>query len=530
MSALFYLLMTRLKNTMKSLVQKPARLIYVLFMAAMLGLTVFAGNTADEEARQLRDIRELTAGATALYTLMFLILAKNGFATGGTIFTMPDVNLVFPAPLRQRSVLFYGLLRQIGASLLLSFFILFQYSWIHDLYGASYGFLLILVLGYALAVFFGQFVAMVIYALTSADEKKQRIAKTIYIVYIALLLLWLAVNILPDMANVLPRAVDAISSPVIGFTPVGGWLGRFAYGVAAGEPLQILLGLGLCALLGVILIAIIEKSHADYYEDVIKTAEVSQSAINASRQGMVADTSPKNVKVGKTGFGRGSGAEMFYYKHQLENRRSRVLILDATSLIFAAVVIIFSFFMKAMEGSIIAVFIMSTYMQLFSVSLGRFSRELTKPYIYLLPEPPFAKMLHALRESLPSAVVESILVYVPIYFILGLSVPELICCILARISFALLYQVSNVAVMRIWKGSSSKMVIMLLYILTMVILAAPGIVLAVVGSAVGAALLPFLAGSAALPLLIMTVVNIPVGLLGLFLCRNMLQYAELNYQ
>ena len=31
---------------------------------------------------------------------------------------------------------------------------------------------------------------------------------------------------------------------------------------------------------------------------------------------------------------------------------------------------------------------MSTYMQLFSVALGRFNRELIKPYIYLIPSRP----------------------------------------------------------------------------------------------------------------------------------------------
>ncbi len=531
MSALSYLLFTRLKNTLKNLIRRPSRLIYVLFIAAMLLLTIVSGHMDDADpSRQIRDIRELIAGATALYTLMFLLLVKNGFAGGGSIFTMPDVNLVFPAPLRQRNVLLYGLLRQIGASLLLSFFILFQYAWMHDAYDVNYGFLLVLVLGYALSVFFGQFVAMVIYSLTSADEGKRRAAKGVYIAYIALILLYVALSVLRDMQNAVPRLVEAATSAVIRFTPVAGWLGMFLRGVAVGSAADILLGLGLCALFAAVLIWIVERSNADFYEDVIKTAEVSQSAINASRQGIVADAAPTHVKLGKTGFGRGAGAEMFYYKHLLENRRSRIFLLDTVSLIFAAVVIVSSIFMRNLAGSVFAVFAMATYMQFFSVSLGRFSRELTKPYIYLLPEPPFSKMLHALHEALPTAVLEAVVTFVPVGFILGMSVPELIFCILARISFTMIFILGNIVVMRIWKGSTAKTVIMLLLLAVILLLSVPGIAAAIASGVVCAAVFPVLAGSAALPFAAMAVVNVLVSLLGFFLCRNMLQYAELNYQ
>ena len=524
MNALAYLLFTRLKNTLKSLIRQPARLIYVIIVVVLIGFTIFAGHMDEVETRQFRDINELVAGATALYTLMFLMLVSHGFANGGSIFTMPDVNMIFPAPFQQRKVLFYGLIKQIGSSLLISFFILFQYTWMHTSYGVDYGFLLILVLGYALAVFFGQFVAMVIYSLTSADDRKKRIAKIVYCAYIALIVLYAASHVLKDTANVIPQLVAAGTSTVIRLTPIGGWLGMFTSGIAAMSLSDIVIGLGLCAAFAAILVFIIEKANSDFYEDVIKTAEVSQSAINASKQGVVAESAPAHVKLGKTGFGRGAGAEMFYYKHKLENRRSRVLILDTVSLIWVACVIVFALFMR--DSGVMPVFIMATYLQIFSVALGRFNKELLKPYIYLLPEPPLSKMLHALRESLPSAVLEAILIFVPVYFIVGMNVPEMILCILARISFTMLFIAGNVIVSRIWSGSSSKAIVMMLYIFVMLLLAAPGVVLAIVASAAG--LVIFSGISTAF--FIMTICNVLISLLGFFLCRNMLQYADLNYQ
>ena len=48
MKALWYLTATKLKNQLKSLIRKPARLIYVVFMLAMLGLVLWSGEQLGE--------------------------------------------------------------------------------------------------------------------------------------------------------------------------------------------------------------------------------------------------------------------------------------------------------------------------------------------------------------------------------------------------------------------------------------------------------------------------------------------------
>ena len=99
-------------------------------------------------------------------------------------------------------------------------------------------------------------------------------------------------------------------------------------------------------------------------------------------------------------------------------------------------------------------------------------------------------------------------------------------CILARISFTLLLIAGNVILSRIWSGSASKAVIMLLYMVLMLLLAAPGVILAIVTAAAGLTVFSGIATG----FLVITICNLLIALLSLFLCRNMLQYAELNYQ
>ena len=90
----------------------------------------------------------------------------------------------------------------------------------------------------------------------------------------------------------------------------------------------------------------------------------------------------------------------------MENRRSGVFLFSNMSLIFMAVIIGCSFFMR--DAGLVGIFAFATYMQLFSVALGRFNRELIKPYIYLIPEPPLKKLLYAIKESLLSDTWEAI--------------------------------------------------------------------------------------------------------------------------
>ena len=129
-SALVYLLMTRLKAQLKELVRKPARIVYLVLVVALFAVALLGGGGDGGAAR---DARELPALAGAFYGLMFVILVGAGFKNGASMFTLADVNLIFPAPIRARAALYYGLFRQFGASLLLGLFLLFQYGWLHSL-------------------------------------------------------------------------------------------------------------------------------------------------------------------------------------------------------------------------------------------------------------------------------------------------------------------------------------------------------------------------------------------------------------
>ncbi|MGI5936589.1 MAG: putative ABC exporter domain-containing protein [Oscillospiraceae bacterium] len=521
---LTFLLLTKLKNRLKSLLKSPGKLVYFIIFLALLGVTLFSGRAAEEDPdRVIRDIRELTAGITVLYAVIFLLVANSGFSQGGSMFLLPDVNLVFTAPISPRKVLFYGLFQQMGTSLLAGLFILYQYAWLHNLYDVSYGVLLIILLGYGVSIFLGQVTAMVIYSYTSSDDGVRSRVKAAYYAVAVAFAAYVLIHALGDMSSILPRMVEALNSLVARLFPVAGWLGWAVSGIITGDLSGTWTGLGISALYLALAVLLIINTKLDYYEDVIKSAELSHSAITAQKEGTLAEAVPKNVKVGKTGIGKGFGADAIYYKHRVENRRSRIFIVSTASLIWACGVILFALLLRN-EG-IAPVFAFSSYMQIFSVALGRLTRELTKPYIYLIPEPPFKKLLHAMREMLPSSLLEALIIFIPVAFILKLSLLDTVLCIVARLSFALLFTSGNILMERIWSGASKTLAIFLFFVV-MMLLAAPGVALAVVLSATGHV---FVSGNVTI-LTSLAVCNIPIGLLVIYLCRNMLQYVELNYR
>ena len=175
-SPLVYLTVTKLKNQLIAVVKSPAKLVYAVILVALFALTAFSGSSYDVE--ELRSPVELIAILTLFYTMMFLmVFAAGSSSSNSPMFTLSDVTLLFPAPLSSNKILVYGLVRQLGLSLVLGFFILFQYSWMHGVYGVEVPGLLLVILGYGLTLFFAQLSSMAVYVRTSGNEAAAKAAR-----------------------------------------------------------------------------------------------------------------------------------------------------------------------------------------------------------------------------------------------------------------------------------------------------------------------------------------------------------------
>lgn len=523
MRALAYLFLTTIKNSIKELKKNPGKLVLVIVFAVLLGVALVSGTAGPPSPETgYREMGELYAIVFALYIVSFYLGCMKGLSSGASFYSMADVSHLFLAPISPRRILIYGLVKQMGTTIWIGFFLLFQYGWLSNTYGLSFGGLIAILLGFSVVVFCAQVTAMAIYSYSSGSEGRRKGIKTGLILSAAAVAAGIVLPLLQNRSgNLLADALRYVNAGWVGWTPVFGWMKLSVQSFLLAAPLPALAGIGLTAAYVCALVFAMTRRNADFYEDVLQATEVSFTAITAKKEGQMRDVLPAKVKVGKTGLGRGQGPGAFYYKHLLENRRARLFILDTTSLIFIGTAIVFTVFMR--ELGIIGIFAFCTYMQIFSSMTGRWLKELLLPYVYMVPESPFRKLLGICRESVLKVCVEAAVLFIPIGLILGLSVPEILACIAARIGFGVLFIAGNILIERVLGSMVSKTLVVFLYFIIMILIAAPGMVLGV-----AAAMLFPAGGAVVLPMLSMFVWNTLAAVLIVYLCRNILDYAELN--
>ncbi|MEG2212752.1 MAG: putative ABC exporter domain-containing protein, partial [Clostridiales bacterium] len=477
MKALLYLLLLNYKNTLRQLLSNPVKLIFTLCMGALLIFTIISSSTIPLTAGEnYAPIGELTALTLSLYLLILVTTAKIGFSRGASFYTMSDVNILFTGPFASQKILLYGLIKQMGISLWVGVFLLFQYAWLHNRYGISFGDLVVIILGYCLVYFTAQLVAMAIYIFCAHNHHRRILLKYGFIasgVAVGIYLLY------PHRhaEQLLPALVNAANQSWVNCLPVAGWLKASAAALINHNFSVALLWLLVWIGFVLLLIRLVSKSHTDFYEDVLTASEYSYQIRAAAQNGQIAENVPDTIKIGVSGFRHGHGATIFFFKHLRENRRTKLPFVDGGMLTNLVATVVFALFVK--DQGLLPIFIFSTYMQIFSIAMGRWTKELLKPYIYLVPANNFHKLLGILAEGLLRNLIDAVLVFGVTGLVLRLSLPEIISCIIARFGFGLILLAANILSERTMGGINSKMLLLPLYFLLLLFIAAPGIILAV---------------------------------------------------
>ncbi len=512
-----YLVTRRAKNSIREFLKKPSKIIFLLLFLFILVFSFYTSATSTPHESFLRDKTEFYAIVFALYTYAFFMTAKNGFINGASMFSMADVNLMFTAPLKEKSVLTFGLFQQLGKSLTLGFFILYQSALVNNTYGLPISSLFVVLIGYGAVVFAGQMFATVIYALTCSDDRRVKKGKSIFYGVFALFIsILLYKTYISGMS--LESLVNASREKIMYLFPVSGFISFAVQGTVEGNMQALISGIAVFVLLCLIFYFILSKIKGDFYEDVLKATQISHSAITARKEGKAAETAPRNVKVGKTGLGKGYGASAVTYKHKKENKRSNPLLLNPVSFVMAIFSLIYCLMFS---GENIALFVINVYTMSMTVCIGRWAKEFTYPYIYLIPESNFKKLLYLLKADMPLLAAESAVCFAPLIILGSCSVTEGIAMAVARFAFGLLFIGVNLILQRLAGDSEKKFFTVMIYFLLTVVFSLPA---AAVGVITGMAF-PF---NPEIMYIFMAILNSGISLLLIFLCRNVLEYSEYN--
>jgi hypothetical protein len=534
MSAMFYLIRKEIKNTLLEMVRHPGRLILYLFVFALLIFSVMSPKGAGR-SEQYADFRILHGAYIGILLLIGLPVLFNGLKNGATFFKMSDVNFLFVSPISSRRILAYGLVKQMGTSFLMMFFLLFYSATLSQLFGIVPWQMVVLVFGVALLLFTAQLITLLIYSFSNGRPGRIGSVKAVVYILLGAMAGYVLFRFFTGGSGS-EALLAAISSPVLDFVPVFGWVKGLVFGIIEGSAAETAAYavLNLVTVGGGILLFV--HSNPDYYEDVLQSTESAFELRNAVKEGRSfrnRNVPERTIRVTDTGIGHGWGASVFFYKHLRQHKRkSRLLFVGVSTLVMTVGNVALGSFLQQLSkdgpdrmpvGLIMGICLAASSYVLFFFNLqGDWSMELMKPYIYLVPENPFSKLVWASLSTVMKPAVDGVVIFTVLGVFLHANPATAVLCIVLYASVGFLYVAVNVLSQRVLGQVANKGLLMLFYMLLLLLLFAPG----AIASGILYYTADFLPG---------ILVGLPIAVwdvaasLGIFaVCRNLLSTVEYN--
>lgn len=476
MGALVFLIAKGLKNTFFEILRKPGKLaMWLLVIAAIAGvasLSIFS-SVAQEEQLSLF----ILSGALFVFVTLFLVMSlRNGLLGGDVIFEMNDVNLLFVSPINPRKILLYGVARMTKTAFFAGFFILFQAN-TFAIFGINYAGLLLAFTCFILAMIVMFIASLLIYSTTNGNPLRKRLVKIASValfVPLTVFMIWQYAQ----TGDVIMSVQAAASSPFMTFIPISGWTAAGVTSFFNGDILWGFIYIGTLVISGASMVAYIQLSNPDYFEDVLVATQSAFERKRAIADGdfNAAAKSKKVVRVNQTGIG-GKGASAVFAKHMRESfRESRLGFLNLRSIIFIICAIGFAMFI----GDLITTMQILMWIQIILIGTGRGLKETYSHYIYLIPESSFKKIIWSNMEIMTRVLLEGMLIFGVGGALIGADPLQVPLCFGVYVLFSFMLLGVNYLLMRFTGVNVGRGVLIMIYYLAVLLVMVPGIVIAVI--------------------------------------------------
>ena len=354
----------------------------------------------------------------AISAVFLLVLATNILSAQNSskIFLPADVPMLFASPMRPQSVLMFRLLCTLGTSLLVSLFMLFQLPNLTINAGLTMWGAVSCIIVYAMILVFSTLVQVIFYTITSRMKTGAgNIKNFLAAVYGAIFLGFAAFTTISKLSLV-EGLFAYFASSKTHWVPFWGWLRGISYYACIGDVPMSLMFLGLFVAACAILVLIIWKLKADFYEDAMFAAERKAEAMEgirkASKGGVATREKERKGTIDREGFRYGSGANVFLYKAIFNRFRfAKLKIFSTTMIIYTIVAGVVAWFARDYSHGD-AFFIPAAVLGVmaFYRTMGDPIREDTsKDFFMLIPETHHKKLLYSILGSLSVTAIDLVL-------------------------------------------------------------------------------------------------------------------------
>lgn len=475
MKALLYLIRKSVKNGLLELKKKPAKLIvYVIFFAFLI-LSLVMGNKEGVKKSSISTelYGSIATGLIIFFTVPDLLMSLNN---GASFFRGADVNLVFTAPIKPQKILIYGFCKQAYTVLISLFFLLFQ---IPNLYRfsnvKSYGIFAILIAMFILLLI-NSIIKLLLYSLASKSDKNKTMIRWIFkgmgmfgcaAYFICLYNLRSPGQALNFMLN----------NKVIRYIPVYGWVREISFSAINGLNDSTYIYIMLSIALAVLAMYTLYSMDMDYFEDVLSSTEIKENAISAARSG---DRTYRGInrkgKVRKVQYTRkGHRASAILFRQILEYRKTGFGLINFTSAIYVVIAVTAGLFLPVKDLRIIFTF--SSYLLLIFSFAGKWQQELARPYVFILPDTDFKKVIYSTLVDNIKNLIDGCLIFFITGFLFRSELIFILINILAFTSIGALFVYGGVLTYRILGNTKSLVLISFMRIGLLLLIVIPGLVI-----------------------------------------------------
>ena len=380
---------------------------------------------------------------TAVILFLFVLAINAGNKNAMSIFTMPDVNFLFPSPRKPQSVLLFKMLGQIGSVFVGFLYLIFQFPNL-----ISEGLFTVksacCFLGAIILIcIVNRFIRVFVYVVVNTYYKLKRWVKPICLaICLVPVVILFGLTKLGGM-NVMDALNVVFVSDASNFIPIVGWYKGLLLTILNENYLMSVVFLLLVLFSGAVIIYVTWRMKVDFYEDAIHSASETQQKIDQVKAiqdgGMKHGVSYKGRQLRRwekrrnkdLNFEHKEGAKAFFEKKIGTRRRFYPLggLWSPTASTYsyvavglaAALSILMNYYEFNVVGFVLVGFVF------FRSFINPIEEELNRVFVRIVPEPPFrllsqlmfTEFVDSALDLLPAVLVSGIILETqPIKFIL----------------------------------------------------------------------------------------------------------------
>ncbi|MGH4139015.1 putative ABC exporter domain-containing protein [Clostridium sp.] len=475
MKPLIYILKKSVKNRLLELKRKPAKIIGYVIIFILLSITlIFNGGTKGKQKILDPALYNAIVGVVIiLFTAPDLYSSINN---GATFFRGADINLVFTSPVSPQKVLIYGFIKQIYTSFIAVFFVLFQGPTLYRFSNIkSYG-VIVAVLGLFLMLIFNSVLKILLYSVASKNKKNKLLLKSTFKILgaAAVIAYFIELYITKSPSKAI---ITTLNIPAISYIPVYGWVRSIIMSSMTGIGPTFFVYIALIMAFGALCSYIVYSIKLDYYEDVLASTQLKETAISATRNGeKIFMQTGKKTRVRKVLYNRkGKFASAILWRQILEYKKTGFAFINIGSIMYTIIAITAGFFsplkdLRLILGGMI-------YLQLIFTFASKWQKDLSNPYIYMLPDHAFKKVIYATAVDNFKNFIDGTIVFVITGLLFKSSILLIFLNIIAFVSIGSLFIYGGILTRRILGSGKNLVFTAFIRMAILILILAPGIVL-----------------------------------------------------